>query len=94
MSEDIRVERFDSDEAFDKFLSSLTDDIDAVQILVPNGMQLVSDIDGKSIECPECCAVLKTCTGASWVLNRHDLERILNQGVLHRRSIPIQLSTE
>lgn len=94
MAESERPEdiRFDSSEALLRYLREKSDDVDRLTIAVPEGIQFSAPNGDKLIR-RNAAAVLALCSGTQLVLHRDDLEKLLNDGLLNRMKIPVNVST-
>ncbi|MBA4032390.1 MAG: hypothetical protein C0478_16080 [Planctomyces sp.] len=90
MTSEPRQEQFGSSSELLKRLQERADDLDQLSIMVVNDLPMVGP-KGQGLLAKNSCGVLKTCSGESIVINRNDLEILLNDGILQRMKIPISL---
>lgn len=90
MSDDFSFQRFETAEQLVRELRERSDDIESITIAVPKEM-LLSGPRGQGQRVANICGSIRLCSGASQLIHREDLERLLNDGILARMKIPISL---
>jgi hypothetical protein len=90
MEEEFPSERFRSSADLLKRLQEGSDDFDSVTIMVSNDMPM-QNAEGRVEVAADCCSMIHTCNGGSFLIHREELEALLNDGILQRMKIPIKL---
>lgn len=90
MSEGFESTRFESVEELMRYLKEKTDDIELVSIPVPATIQFTGP-QGQRVNAPNCGGIVELCTGQRITIHRDDMQLLINDGILQRLSIPIEL---
>lgn len=89
MSDDYQMDKYESSGELLRVIQERSDDIERA-IVTPPGF-VMENPDGRKVRFPAFTLIFKTVSGQQLVVGKDDAEVVLNDGILTRMKVPIQL---
>lgn len=88
---DTPPKQFQSPEEMMAFLSERSDDMNGISIYVPEAMPFVGP-QGQQARISGVAAILRMADGSRHLIHFADLQMLLNDGLLNRMRVPIEVT--